>query len=479
MRPGVNIAIRETPPARVAPTDTGVWFVAGFAEKGSILQPIRLESMGDFTTKLGSRVSYSILYDALDTFFHEGGATAYVARVAGPAPVYAGVTLNDAGAAATLRVEANSPGDWGNALNVQVTAGDAGGEFKLIITHDTLGLLETSPSLVDKAAAFAWAANSQYIRLVDQASVNDPAIVAAQNFVGGTDDRTNATDAHWEAALNRLTKDLGPGQVSMPGRTTAQAHTDLGEHAASRNRVALLDFSDTATVATHVTSAASARDANARFKAAFVPNIIVPGLTAGTTRTVPSSALVAGQIARRDALGSPNVPAAGNNGQALWAIGLSQEWPVDSDRQTLNEAGVNVVKMLYGGVRIYGWRSLANPATDQAWLNLGNVRMVMEIASEADAIGEEFMFEEIDGNNRLFSRFASALSAMLLPYWQAGSLYGAAPDQAFVVDVGSSVNTPTTIANRELRAVIAIRPSPFAEEIRIEIVKVPITEEVT
>lgn len=478
VRPGTNIVIRDTPPIRTAPTDTGVWFVVGLADKGSTTAPILIESMSDFVRLLGDRQSYSILYDAVETFFREGGAKVYVSRVVGPAAASAFVVLNDGSAAATLRVEALNAGAWGNSLNVQVTAGDAGGEFKLVITHDTLGTLETSPSLVDKTAAFAWAANSSYIKLVDQASVNDPAVVAAQSLASGADDRNNITDAHWETALGRFTADYGPGQVSYPGRTTDQAHIDLLEHAAAMNRVAIMDAADTTTKATLLAAVSAARTANARYGGLFAPWIKVPGLTPGTTRTVPPSPFVAGRIAAQDALTSANEPAAGEAGQAQFAIDITQPAWSDTDRVELNAAGVNVIRLLYGGVRIYGWRSLANPTTESQWLNFGNVRLVMEIANYANIIAEQFLFAQLDGQGKTISQFGGALTALLLPYWQEGALYGTSSDQAFVVDVGSSVNTPTSLANGELKAVLGIRPSPFAEMVTIEILKTPITMEV-
>lgn len=478
IRPGTNIVVRETSPRRGAPTDTGVWFVAGLTEKGLTGVAHRIESMADYTRLLGARVSYGILYDALETFFAEGGAVAYVSRVAGPAQVNAFVTLNDAGAAASLRVQAKGPGTWGNSLNIQVTAGDAGGEFKLIVSHDTLGTLETSPSLLDKAAAFQWAQNSQYIVLVDQASANDPAVTAVLSLAGGADDQAGIVDATWKNALdNVFGKDLGPGQVSMPGRTTAIAHTDTQAHAIARNRVAFLDAIDTATAATHITSATNARSANARYSGLFAGWLVIPGITPGTTRTVPPSALAAGRAAHQDSLTSANVAAAGVNGESQYGISVNN--PVlEVDRESLNNVGVNVIRMQYGVPRIYGWRSLANPATDTAWLSLGNVRLVMEIAALADNIGEQFLFAELDGQGRTINRFAAALTGMLLPYWEEGSLYGLTPGDAFAVDVGPSVNTSTTLANNELRAILSLRMSPFAEMVTIEIVKVPITQEV-
>jgi len=477
-RPGTEVVIRETPPVRSAPTDTGVWFVVGLAEKGPVDAAYKIDSLADFERIFGARVSYSFLYDSLETYFHEGGGSAYVVRIVGPAAVTAFKVLNDAGAAATLRVESKGPGPYGNNLRIAVLAGDAGGEFKLQVSHATLGILETSPSLADKTAAFAWAQNSSYIKLVDQASSNDPAVIAAQALAGGADDQAGITDATWETALGKMSRDLGPGQVSYPGRTTDQAHVDLLEHAAAYNRVAILDPPDTATKATLLTSVSGARTVNARYGAMFGPWIIIPGITAGTTRTVPPSALVAGLIGKQDSLGSANVPAAGVNGQAAFAIDLTQAAFLDADREELNGAGFNVIREMFGGVRVYGWRSLANPVTEVSWKFFNNVRMIMQIAAEAEAIAENFLFQEIDGQGRTIARFNGALVGLLTPFWTEGSLFGLTAGESFDVNTSSAVNTPETIANGELRAIIGVRLSPFGELVHIEIVKVPITEEV-
>jgi phage tail sheath protein FI len=476
MRPGVNIEIRETPPARTAPTDTGVWFVVGLAEKGSTTAPVLLTSISEYERYFGQRVSYGFLYDALDVFFREGGGKAYALRVVGPAAVKASRMLQDSVPAPTLKVEANSPGEWGNALTVQVTAGDAAGEFKLIIS-DASGVLETTPSLVDKAAALSWATRSRYVNLIDQASLLDPAVAAAAALTGGLDDRAAITDTQWENTLNLFSRDLGPGQVSMPGRTTATAHGDLMDHAATHNRCALLDAPNTNQKATLLSLVDSLRGTNSKWAAIFGPWLTAPGSVPMTTRTVPPSSAVAGLIARVDAgEGNVNTPAAGENGQTVFCNGLAAAPFTDADREELNANGYNAIILKYGGVRVYGWRSLADPNTELNWINWANSRLVMEIAAEADRIGEMFVFEEIDGQGLTIASFGGSLTGMLIPYWSEGSLYGVTPDEAFIVDVGPSVNTPETIANLELRAVIMVRPSPFAEMITIELVKAQVTE---
>ena len=476
-RPGTEIIIRETPPVRSAPTDTGVWHVIGITEKGPT-EPQHVQSMADYVRIFGSRVSYGMLYDALDSFFHEGGREAYVSRVVGPTPVNSFVVLNDAGAAPSLRVEALGPGAWGNDLNVQIVAGTTVGSFIVVVSHDTLGELERSPELVDKPAALGWAQYSDYIRLTDLASLNDPAAGAAQSLASGADDRANIVDAQWQTALDKLTTDLGPGQVSAPGRTTAAAHAQLLAHAVTNNRSAILDPPNTATAATLLAAAAADRG-NGRHGAMFAPWLNVPGLTGGTVRTVPPSGVVAGIIARNDArTGNPNVPAAGQNGQSQYTLSLSVAAWTDAQRESLNDMGVNVIRMMYGGARVYGWRSLADPGSLPAWANFGNSRLFMAISAEANNIAERYVLSEIDGRGATIGAFQGDLTAMLVRYYNEGALYGPTPTSAFIVDVGPTVNPPAKLAQGELRAVIGLRMSPFAEMVILELVKVAITEAV-
>ena len=476
MRPGVNIEIRETPPARTAATDTGVWFVAGLAEKGPTATPQLLSSISEYDRYFGSYVGYGYLYDALDVFFREGGSRAYAIRVVGPAAVVASKVLNDSVPAPSLKVEANSPGEWGNNLRVAVTAGDVAGEFKLVISTTT-ETLESSPSLADKPAAIAWAARSRYIKLVDQASALDPAVATAAALAGGLDDRAAVTDTQWATALDKFSRDLGPGQVSYPGRTTATAHGQLTAHAASHNRCALLDAPNTNDKPTLLSLVDSLRGTDSKWAAIFGPWFTAPGSVPQTTRLIPPSPAVAGLISRVDAgAGNVNTPAAGENGQTVFCNGIASAPFTDADREELNANGFNAIITKYGGARVYGWRSLADPDNELNWINWANSRLIMEIAAEADRIGEMYLFHQVDGSGLTIASFGGSLVGMLMPYWEEGSLYGADPDDAFIVDVGSSVNTPETIQNLELRAIIMVRPSPFAEMITIELVKAQITE---
>lgn len=478
-RPGTEIIIQDTPPPRSAPTDTGVWFVAGLADRGA-LQPILIRSMSDFVRLLGARVSYSILFDSIDNFFREGGASVYVSRVVGPAAAQASKNLLDGTAAIALVVKANSVGLWGNALKVGVVAGSVGGTYQIKVTDSADVLLEQSGDLTSQQDAVTWSQGSAYVTITIGAGIVAPVNVAPAALTAGADDRASITDAHWLTALNQFSLDLGPGNVSAPGQTSDTRHTQLLDHAAAKERTAFLDYPDSPTTATLTTSASNAKSTgNGQFGGGFWPWVVVPGVLTGVFRTVPPSSSAAGAAARVDASDNANTPAAGLKGILRYAVGLSQPAVDDTVRVALNDAGVNVIRGLYGGFRIYGWRSLTNPITNPDWLDLSNVRYLMGLAARCRSAGEAFVFRPIDGNGHTLSAYQGVLTGLCQADWVDGQIFGVSPDEAFNIDVGPQVNTPTTIAANQVRAIVAVRPSPDAELVSITIVNVPVTEAVS
>lgn len=481
--PGPYVIVRDNPPPRSAPTDVSVWHIAAITQKGPLV-PQLITSLDGYLNVYGDRVAYGYGYDALEAFFRVGGAQAVVSRVVGVTPVKATHTFMDGAGtpAASLLVTARSYGDYANTISVAIVAGVGGGTYQIVVRYNGV-VVEQSGDLTTQADAVAWAlASSNYVDVTVGVSALPPAVAASVALSGGTDDHATAADANWKTAIDMITKAYGPGQVSMPGRTTTQSALDLLSHAAANNRVALVGLADTASRATLVTAAA-ARRTNGRQGAAFAPWAVIPGVTAGTTRIVPFSAVAAGLMARNDIRGlSPNIAAAGDvNGEPDYVIGISQDaWSEGDlgDRDLLNKAGVNVVRVMYGGVRVYGYRTLADPVLDPRYTDLGTARLLMAIKAQAVRIGERYVFDQLDGKGFTISEFGSELSAMMLDFYTDGSVYGLTAGDAFVVDVGPNVNTPVTIAALQLNAQITLRPSPHAEVVQIYITKRDITEAV-
>lgn len=274
-------------------------------------------------------------------------------------------------------------------------------------------------------------------------------------------------------ALDALTKDYGPGQVVLPSSQDPDDQAAALAHAAENNRVALLDADPSADTAAELTALADAYDddANGRYGALFAPSVEVPGIGGAGARTVSVAALTAGIISRNDARFTANEASAGVNGESRYGTDVTTRF-TNAEYTALNDAGVNAIRSMYGGVRVYGYRTLAD--LDSGWGLLSNARLNMEIVAQAEVVAERYVFAQIDGRRVKISQFGADLAAILVPLYDAGALFGTSPSDAFFVDTGAAVNTLETIANGELRAVLAVRMSAFAEMVEIEIVKVPV-----
>lgn len=428
-RPGVEITSRAQAPPKSPPTDTGTAFMVGATAKGPDVALVR--SLTEYEQTFGTRSTFAEAYDSAEAYWREGGVRLYVSRTnPGVGGVFAaGQSAEEDGA--------DLSGLTRDELNAKAT--EAG-----IENPETLG---TKQDVIDA-------------------------------LQGGESVEPQVIGAGVQAALDKLTKDYGPGQVFIRDASASDplTHAALLLHAKNTNRVALLHPADGTATALAAIGTALQSDPNARYGALFAPSVTIPGVTAGTTRTLPYPAIQAGIIARNDVQYTPNVASAGVNGRSQFALGLTTRY-TDVEYQTLNEAGVDMVRAIYEQIETYGYRSLVSPTgVDAGWLNLGNVRLNMAITALAGAIAENYVFAMLDGRRRKISQFGGELRAMLVPYYEAGALYGETADEAFYVDVGQQVNTEATIAAGELHAVIELRMSPFAELVRIEIVKVATTQ---
>jgi hypothetical protein len=271
-------------------------------------------------------------------------------------------------------------------------------------------------------------------------------------------------------ALDAFNYELGPGQVCAPGLTDPLVHAALLGHVNLTHRCALLDSAGGDEAALDAEASALYSVPGSRFGALLAPKLSYPVLDTGAPANTPYSGVQAGMIARADAVGNPNQPAAGVNGISRLALGLSTDY-TDDERETLNAAGVTLAKLVYGDVRTYGARTIAGP-DDENWLWFANSRVVMAVTHRADAIAQNYVFKQVDGRRQLFAKLETELRGMLLDYYAIGALYGASPAEAFSVDTGAQINTDETIAAGEVHASIRLKTSPTGEWVQIEIVKV-------
>jgi len=472
--PGTQIVARATPPNRSAGSATSTWHIAALAQRGPTNGARLLRNLGDYDRVFGSRVSYG-QRDAVEAHFRNGGGLVNMIRIVGPAATLATVALPGAGAAASLAVDAIGEGVSTLSVDVDVT----GSLFTLTVFEGSTKL-EISPPLDTVAAAVSWSQNSNLIRVRATGSVVPVATPSAVALAGGADDIASVTDSHRLAALNKIAKGDGAGQVSIPGATTTAVHIGLAQHAAANNRFALLDLPNSATEGDLVAAADAFRAGATDHEESHVFFCegwhSIPGLTVGTTRTVPPSAIDSALMSVRDAAtGNPNEPAAGVHGVPGYSLGpVRPEWS-DEARARLNTAGVNVFRYIGGSHRLYGYRTAVDPnGVGATWLSASNARLRMALIAEADRIAEPFVFSQVTKTK--ISEYNGAMTGMLLGYYTKGALFGDTPEEAFIVDTGPQVNTPARIAARQLSVVMGVRMSEFAEIAYMEFVKVAVTE---
>lgn len=491
--PGISINVTAAAPSSATNSPTGTWFALGTAA-GPAGVAVPITSMADFNTYFGQVVNGSVtgrysftnvdstlLYDALDVFFREGGINAVVSRVQ---PTSTGVKATSTTTGGKVLLTANGKGTWANSSNSDITGviltiagvtvqGDT--QYTATIAYNG-NVTAYAKGLLDDTDVINFV-NSQpaYKSFCTASSQSGTSVLPASGssveiyFTGGTD--VAVADADVTAALAILTETYGPGQVSYPGNTGSTVQTALADHAVAYNRIAFLDAPNTATLAS-LTGAAetvqgSAMDSS--YAAIFAPWLIVPGL-GQFNRTVAPSALAAAKVARNDQANDANVPAAGTvSGASNYAVNITQTYS-QTDRATLNEAGVNVIRNVpnVNIIAIYGFRSLA---IDPSWKFLNNVRFRMQVTRDFDIVAEGFIFQEIDGKNQIFSTFAGALAGLCSSYWMRKSIYGDNASAAYSVNCGPQVNTPATIAAGQINAQVNLKMSPFGEFVTINVTK--------
>lgn len=397
--PGAEVIYADPSPQGALLRALATPMVVGETERGALGAQV-VRSMVEYRTKYGVRTATSqAIWDHLDAHFKDGGGPVYVSRRVGPTPVKASITFLDGSSAQTLKFVMNEYGDFGNAFNAAIIAGDSGGEFKVRITHDTdTSIVETSPSYATGIAAAAdTTAWSQWGTLVDVAgSALDPATAAAASLTGGTDDHGNVTTTETLAALNKFDAEFGPGNYELPANTDTATLLVAAQAAADRKRILKANTPATADVPTLLAWAATlTAGGNGDVIDAITPRVYVPGITAGGTRLVDGSVVRTAAEGRNDRAGiSPNQPAAGRHGISDYATDVQFAWD-DADRAALNTAGINVIRLLDGNVTVFGSRTLADGTEDPAGVRLGSARLRGAFAEIARAEGNRVAFDEI------------------------------------------------------------------------------------
>jgi hypothetical protein len=479
---GVQVRTRLARVPKGIPVETGTLFVTGAATSGSATAAAECHNMADFEAAYGVRaVGNQALYDYVDAAFGEGVTRAFVARKGTvTAAVDEKQTITETGATGgtftlTFSGQTTTALAYGATAAVVVAALEALSTIGVGGVTGTGGPLNTTPVVITFAGTRA--GQDQPLMTANGAALTGttPTIAVAVTQQGAV------AGGSLDAALLLFLKDLGPGQVAAVGETSnATTFDKLLTHALNNNRFALLDVGSADDVAAMTTlgGTLAARSATLKDRGAlFGPWAEIPppvGVAGSSGRTVPASAVVAGLCARVDAAGNPNRAAAGRDYPCQYATGIVLD-AAKSDRESLLDAGVNTMAVIYGVLENYGFQTAITADPNNPYWQANACRARMWITARAEAAGEPFVFRPIDGQGKLAGALRGAIDAILLELYGVDGLYGETPGEAFATTVNATINPPTEIAQGTLHAVSEVRFSMHAKAVIIDLVTVPIT----
>jgi phage tail sheath protein FI len=153
LSPGVYVEEFESGPRPMEGVSTSTAGFVGMAERGAVIgAPELVTNIADFKRIYGGYLSESVygeyryLAYAVEQFFINGGARAYVMRIAPEDAAAASITLQ-----AILKIEAKNPGTWGNDIRIKLTPSSKSKTQILEVTTDEMG---TTKYKVKSAAGF-------------------------------------------------------------------------------------------------------------------------------------------------------------------------------------------------------------------------------------------------------------------------------------------------------------------------------------
>jgi phage tail sheath protein FI len=201
--------------------------------------------------------------------------------------------------------------------------------------------------------------------------------------------------------------------------------------------------------------AATLRDSGGSNAAVYFPPVTVADpLGGGTPRSTPPSGAVAGLIARSDMERGVWKAPAGAQARLMGVLG--PEVAIDAaTAESLQEAGVNAIRSLPGsGTVVWGARTISGR---DEWKYVPVRRLALFIEKSLDRGLQWAVFEP--NAEPLWAALSLSAETFLTNLWRSGALHGTTPEEAFLVQGGRDVMTPSDV--RKGRAVLLVGFAPL------------------
>jgi phage tail sheath protein FI len=486
------VIVEEEPRIRnVTALPTAVVGAVGVTERGPVGQAVLVTSFEEYVNTFGGFTQNSDLALAASGFFENGGQTMWVVRTVHYGDPTDATTKSSAAATLTLKdrapiptdtlkVDAKWDGAYGNDLKIVIglaTSGSAS-EFNLRVEDNgliaevfpNLSLDASKPNYVESVINNA-GSGSRLIKVTDlrSASVapnNLPVVGSFGPLVGGDDGLssggvTTLTDADFVGSpvagtgLHALDNVQQLSVLIVPGRATAAAHAAMisyCELTRDKGCFAVLDPPANQSATDIITYAESTAGlvGLSEFAALYWPRVKVlnpsPAVF-GNVRdvTVPPSGHIAGVYARTDGsqLGGIYLPPAGvDNGRLQGVIGFdTDEVLSEAKRDLVFPKRINPLTVFPGAPRhIDGARTLKGDGNFPTVAERRGVIFIEQSLKLALAFAKHR-----NNTAALRAELERTATAFLLIQLQNGAFASTDPNQAFFVDFGEALNTPSVV----------------------------------
>ncbi|MCT4354423.1 phage tail sheath family protein [Streptomyces sp. Je 1-79] len=498
LTPGVYVEEVQSGARPIEGVGTAVAAFVGFAETGPFHRPTLVTNWDQYVQTFGGFTAGTYLAHAVYGYFANGGGTAYVVRVGGPAED--AEQADGAGPAAVSQAPAPTAigGFLVSALpgagpDVSVEVADADGEnppedrFKLLVrqngkvveTYDVSVRKNVKGYLVNqvrdsKLVAVAEQPGAAQTRPEKQTftlaappapapagrTAGGVARLDPNEYVGDASARTGfagleAIDEITMVAVPDLMSAHQRGDIDAEGVRTVQLAV-ISHCEQMGDRVAILDTPPGMNAQRVRTWRNDEAGYDSRHATLYYPWISVFDPAGGRNTTVPPSGHVAGVWARSD--NERGVHKAPANEVIRGAVDLDIRLS-KGEQDLLNPIGVNCVRAFPGrGIRIWGARTLSS---DPAWRYL-NVRRLFNYLEESILLGTQWVVFE-PNDDRLWSSIRRNVTAFLTEEWRRGALFGRTAAEAFYVKCDRENNPQESIDLGQVVCEIGVAPVKPAE----------------
>jgi len=145
-----------------------------------------------------------------------------------------------------------------------------------------------------------------------------------------------------------------------------------------------------------------------------------------------------------------------------------------SQHSTLNQVGINQIKNIRNrGLCVYGARTLSNNPV----YKFCNTRVILNVYARSlyDTLAaSDLIFTTVDGEGVLFNQVKGVADEICYRLWEAGALFGATPEDAFLNICDRRNNPDLDLQSGAVQLTSYVTTSPTGERILADIAPIPI-----